>query len=551
DSDSDSDSDSDQSDTGLVFENITVAAIDTSPELNTHFWAGAPDVNNDGCIDLYVAEHRDGGHDENNVPTDDINSSMFLHDVIDGRCANSWTHYADVENYSQSSPQTPRITANNMWGNFTGNTNGYWSFGGIDADGSDPAFYEIDNVNSQGEPIYKAKRGSNCGSRHLCMYGDFSGDGDIDILRADRESEEPTLVVDDETGAVLIEVDVDVAAKELDAVNLMFDVDGDGWPDIYVVKDGGYWRNNEGLSFTWIASLHPSFGNPSGTTTERRTLNHQVVLDFDNDGDQDLIGSAGQNEVDGVFCFKLYRNNNTNSWDDVTATSGLDGCPVNSESFWTIPYSNSTIGDLNLDGFMDVVMFGETYGNTATLLINNGDGSFTIDRGIDFGVAYNSLGAGKSHGQVRDVDGDGLPDIIKTQDQSGADHHAIAVWKNKTVTSNRWLTVRARGLGENSDGIHTYLTVYKPNTTTVVTSFEINTRFGNEYLIPTLGMAENDTVDVKVSYPHGGPEYLIEDLSTNQSIIIFYDGCVDEGVQGGSRLPVNSSEATCDRNLDP
>ncbi|MBV1877546.1 MAG: VCBS repeat-containing protein, partial [Pseudomonadales bacterium] len=437
----------------LLFENVTNTVIDWSPELNTHFWAGAPDVNNDGCIDLYVAEHRDGGHDEDNVPTDDINSSMFIHDVVDGRCANRWSYFADVENYSQSSPQVPRITSNNSWGNFTGNEKGYWSFGGIDADGSDPAFYEINDVNAQGQPIYKTKRNSNCGSRHLCIYGDFNGDGDIDLFKADRDSEESTLVVDDETGAVLINVDTEVGSKDLDAVNMMLDVNGDSWPDIYVVKDGGYWRNNDGESFTWVANLHSDFGNPSGTDTARRNLGHQIMLDYDSDGDQDIFGTSGQNLVDGAFCFKLYRNNGTDFWDDVTAISGLDNCPAHSESYWTIPYSNSTIGDLNSDGFMDVVMFGETYGNTATLIMNNGDGTFTIDRSNDFGQAFNASDVGKSHGQVRDIDGDGRPDIIKTQDRSSDNHAAIGVWKNQTLTDNRWLTVRTRGLGENTDGI--------------------------------------------------------------------------------------------------
>lgn len=129
------------------------------------------------------------------------------------------------------------------------------------------------------------------------------------------------------------------------------DFDDDGWLDLFMVGadglDSKIWRNNGNGSWTDVDTLngHPLISNNGGD------LNGGKAVDYDNDGDLDLFfhdhtGFASNN--DARF---LYRNDGNWTFVDVTSAVGI---ATSKDGGY-----DSTWGDLDLDGDMDLVTAGE------------------------------------------------------------------------------------------------------------------------------------------------------------------------------------------------
>ena len=130
-----------------------------------------------------------------------------------------------------------------------------------------------------------------------------------------------------------------------------------------------------------------------------------AFLDYDNDGDQDLLFVNSQtwpwNRQDSeraAATAALYRNDGTGKFDDVTAGTGLDV---------SIYGMGVAIGDYDNDGFVD--MFLSAVGPNH-LFHNEGDGTFR-DVTVDAGVGGNVADWGSSCGWV-DYDNDGDLDLF-------------------------------------------------------------------------------------------------------------------------------------------
>ncbi len=108
--------------------------------------------------------------------------------------------------------------------------------------------------------------------------------------------------------------------------------------------------------------------------------------DFDNDGDKDIL-MTGENYS------RVYINNNSSFTDYIDLTAASNSCAA-----W---------GDYNNDGFLDILLAGSMNGTSKTLVFgNNGDGTFTEQTEIILpGVKYCSLAWG-------DLNNDGFDDIV-------------------------------------------------------------------------------------------------------------------------------------------
>ena len=195
------------------------------------------------------------------------------------------------------------------------------------------------------------------------------------------------------------------------------DVNGDGWPDIYVCKSGipdtphrnnELFINNGDLTFTEQAEAYGI--NDMGLST------HASFFDFDRDGDLDcyLLNNSfqsvtefdlveGERQVRDILgANKLYRNDG-NIFVDVSAEAGIYGSKI---GFGL----GASVADLNRDGWMDIYVSNDFF-ERDYLYINNQDGSFS--ELLDEQLSETSLGA--MGADIADINNDGWPDIFVTE----------------------------------------------------------------------------------------------------------------------------------------
>jgi hypothetical protein len=215
----------------------------------------------------------------------------------------------------------------------------------------------------------------------------------------------------------------------------VFDYDGDGRPDIYLVngaempslvKTGPEYynrlfHNNGDGTFTDVTARAGVAGSGYGMGV--------AVGDYDNDGRPDLyLANVNGNQ--------LFHNNGDGTFTDVTARAGVAGASFNGRKMWSISagwfdYNNDGLLDLFISNYcqwdpsqepacMGLNGRGYCHPNSFaplpnTLYRNNGDGTFT-DVSAETGIAAIP---GKGMGVAfADYDGDGFPDVFVANDNS-------------------------------------------------------------------------------------------------------------------------------------
>ena len=147
--------------------------------------------------------------------------------------------------------------------------------------------------------------------------------------------------------------------------------------------------------------------------------NHASWGDLDNDGFDDVLLSGP----------RLYRNNGAGAFDDVTASSGLDGLSA----------TGGVWGDYDNDGCLDLFLYAESHTQADTLLRSNCDGTFsdvTSAAGIIDEQSYNSCGdpnnihAPTAAAAWVDIDSDGLIDLYLANFNCWADYsfYTDTIW---------------------------------------------------------------------------------------------------------------------------
>jgi hypothetical protein len=216
--------------------------------------------------------------------------------------------------------------------------------------------------------------------------------------------------------------------ETMSAGALIFDYDGDGWPDIFLVNGGSFADRSAAA-----AARHRLYHNNRDGTFKDTTASSGIAVsgfgmgacsaDYDNDGWPDLY-------VTGVESNKLYRNNSNDSFTDVTAKAGVGGNGLWSSSCAFADIDNDGDVDLYVTNYVDFSIKNNKYcsamQNIRTychpnvyqpapdiLYRNNGDGTFT-DITKEAGV-YRTDGNGL--GVVfGDYDNDGWTDIYVAND---------------------------------------------------------------------------------------------------------------------------------------
>jgi FG-GAP-like repeat len=242
-------------------------------------------------------------------------------------------------------------------------------------------------------------------------WGDFDGDGDIDLFGGATAADKPSMVLrNDGSGFVDVAaaIGLTVPGRSARQTNWI-DYDNDGDLDVYAsdrTGDNKLFRNDGGR-FT-----HAFVG--VGPTDPRPTVG-ACWLDVDSDGDLDLYLANQSGATDA-----LWRNDGT-AFTDVASVLGLTGPPRTKDEGGV----GCAIGDYDNDGDLDI--FAPNYGHNL-LYRNNNDRTFTeVARTLGVGVDNHAVGA-----DWGDYDNDGDLDlsVISYEGAVGAQTPLNALFRN-------------------------------------------------------------------------------------------------------------------------
>jgi hypothetical protein len=270
------------------------------------------------------------------------------------------------------------------------------------------------------------------------------------------------------------------------------DVDGDGWPDIYVANDtmaSFLYRNNRDGTFTDVAT---EVGVAYGQNGEASTAMGPLFGDFENHGRLGLF-------VSDAHFHRLLRNGGKMGagFEDVTNASG-----VGQVSAQFVGWGDGLF-DFDNDGWKDLFILNGglvwLIPQQSSLLRNNGDGTFSdvsLQAGSFFGRSIVNRGA-----CFADYDNDGYVDaFVVTLGGKGILLHNTP----PTGKRNHWLTIKLVGTRSNRDGFGARLEAEAGELKQWVEAISASGYLSQNDPRPHFGLGSHAVVDVlTIRWPSG------------------------------------------------
>jgi enediyne biosynthesis protein E4 len=265
------------------------------------------------------------------------------------------------------------------------------------------------------------------------------------------------------------------------------DFNKDGYPDLYIGSlqtAGGsfFYENNGNGTFTEKGNIYGI--NLSGRGAQ--------WIDYNNDGHWDFSQAAYLGAT-AITPIKLYKNNGSNVFEEVSLTSGITDSVIS----WGLTWA-----DFDNNGYEDVFVTVSGQSKFCQLYKNNGNGTFTnvtAEAGLDNLVQLHAIWG--------DYDNDGWMDLYTGGSATNGNH----LFKNNGEPGKHWLQFTLKGTESNGSGIGARVKV-KAGSLNMMR--EVNTGIGyrsQNQMRVHFGLNTNTTADsVIVFWPSG-----IVDVWTN------------------------------------
>ncbi len=221
---------------------------------------------------------------------------------------------------------------------------------------------------------------------HAALFADYDNDGKLDLFVSGSEENRLYRSTGDSLERRFVRSSAQLSGPGMNKA-LFADFDHDGDLDLYLAGPGKnrFWRNNFDGTFTERAA----FARIDGAGVESLDA---AFGDFDDDGDLDLLVL----NADGSL--NLYSNQRQGQFRDVAAEAGLK--PVRGARALTV-------GDADNDGFLDIFLTGRT----SVLLLNSGEGRFTASAKAGSGLGHLDGLQGRT-AAFFDFNNDGFLDLL-------------------------------------------------------------------------------------------------------------------------------------------
>jgi hypothetical protein len=308
-----------------------------------------------------------------------------------------------------------------------------------------------------------------------------------------------------------------------------FDVDEDGWPDIFVACDSTpslLLMNNHDGTFREEALLRGVALSNDGQEMAGMGVG---MGDYNCDGRLDILRTHYMNQPTG-----LYRNMGKGEFEDVTAPAGL------SRERRFVSWGAGLV-DLDNDGNPDIFLVtGQVYPELEPvfakyprrgpriLFRNQGDGTF-VQLGEEAGAAIGArhVSRGCAFG---DFDNDGDLDIVIMNQNDPP-----SLLRNDAPPANRWIKIRLQGTKSNRSALGSRVVVKYAGKLQVQEHMSQSSYVSSNDPRLHFGLGSAESVDIEVRWPLG----LVE---THQNVAVNQLITLREGsgiVHSGPLLPIS------------
>ncbi|MCZ6635183.1 MAG: FG-GAP-like repeat-containing protein [bacterium] len=424
------------------------------------------DYNNDGLLDLYVAgvPDGDGGHlfrQTGRGSFVEVTAQVNLEAVPgNGAAVGDYNNDGNVDLYITGGASENTLCRNDGGGGF------------------------IDETLNAGVGV------SGPGlSRSSASFVDIDNDGDLDLFVGNIEGRDFLFRNNGDATFTETATQAGISESRRTLHHMFGDIDNDGWMDLYVGNNFGYYPRHRYLDpgFQQVPdALYRNNGNNTFTNIiEQAGISHLgraagvLLWDYNGDGWLDIYlatnGFIRQPDA-------LYRNNGDKTFTEVGTTAGL-----RRETY----SSNVTAGDYDNDGWLDLFV---STGRSNLLYRNNGDGTFT-ESASEARLSDEDVTSQANSG---DYNNDGFLDLFLSNGNGTSD----ALYRNVGNT-NHWLAVDLVGKTSNRSAIGARIQVRAGNLS-IVREVNGGTGYGGEARLTQFGLGSFPQADeIEIRWPSG------------------------------------------------